>query len=253
MDINDAEHSDEGQGANGFEIPDDVQQRFETAQFKADVEKLRKDLRDAIGETPIGFELLGLFREFAVALALLAERANPPASFRHPDRHLAFREAWLPTWVTHETLRAWSDYAPKELSQKLSNDWKFRRKFWIKLDNSIRTALRRGNLTASVDATAKKGAALESLQTGGTGYGTSPKVENAPSIQEKPQARRGYRAEVRRWMESEELLTIPDAAKRLGVGPDTLKSIMSNKGKKRYSDDTLSAVLKKIGHREPGA
>jgi|ERR1017187_418447 hypothetical protein len=62
----------------------------------------------------------------------------------------------------------------------------------------------------------------------------------------KPGARRGYRAEVREWMKLKELRTIPAAARRLAVGVDTLKSIMSDKGDKRYSDDTLKAVLEKL-------
>jgi hypothetical protein len=37
----------------------------------------------------------------------------------------------------------------------------------------------------------------------------------------------------------------------LAVGPDTLKSMMSSAGKKRYGDATLREVLKKIGHQEP--
>ena len=58
--------------------------------------------------------------------------------------------------------------------------------------------------------------------------------------------RRGYRAEVKRWMKDEEIKTIPDAAQRLHVGFDTLKSIMSSRGKRRYGNDTLQAVLKTI-------
>lgn len=60
--------------------------------------------------------------------------------------------------------------------------------------------------------------------------------------------RRGYRAEIRAYMEKKEITTIPQAAKALGVGPDTLKSIMSDKGKKRYSNETLEEVLKKVGN-----
>jgi hypothetical protein len=63
--------------------------------------------------------------------------------------------------------------------------------------------------------------------------------------------RRGYRKEVREWMRIKELKTIPDAAKRLGVGVDTLKSIMTDKGDKRYGDDTLKSVLEKIRHSVP--
>ena len=59
--------------------------------------------------------------------------------------------------------------------------------------------------------------------------------------------RRGYRAEVREWMRAQGLRTNPEAASRLGVSVDILKSIMSSKGQKRYSDHTLQTVLKKIG------
>lgn len=62
----------------------------------------------------------------------------------------------------------------------------------------------------------------------------------------EPSRRRGYRAEVRKWMTDKDVKTVPDAASRLGVGHDTLKSIMSDRGEKRYSDITLAAVLKKI-------
>jgi hypothetical protein len=60
-----------------------------------------------------------------------------------------------------------------------------------------------------------------------------------------PNARRGYRKEVRQWMELKTVRTVPEAARRLGVGHDTLKSIMSSKGEKRYSDDTLNDILEK--------
>ena len=63
--------------------------------------------------------------------------------------------------------------------------------------------------------------------------------------------RRGYRAEVRKWMKDNELKSIPEAAERLGVGFDILKSIMSAKGTKRYGDETLRDVLKKIGYTTP--
>ena len=64
-------------------------------------------------------------------------------------------------------------------------------------------------------------------------------------------ARRGYRIEIQKWMKSKGLKTTEEAARSLGVGLFTLKSIMSEKGKKRYGDATLTAVLKKIGHKEP--
>jgi hypothetical protein len=60
-------------------------------------------------------------------------------------------------------------------------------------------------------------------------------------------ARRGYRAEVHKWMETKGLKTVPEAARRLGVSVDTLKSIMSTRGKKRYGDEKLGHVLEQIG------
>jgi hypothetical protein len=58
--------------------------------------------------------------------------------------------------------------------------------------------------------------------------------------------RRGYRAEVKKWMKDKGLRSIPDAAERLCVGLDSLKSIMSSKGEKRYGDELLKTVLEKI-------
>ncbi len=47
-------------------------------------------------------------------------------------------------------------------------------------------------------------------------------------------------------MLSMEIRTVPEAASRLGFGYDILKSIMSDRGKKRYGDDTLNRVLTQI-------
>jgi hypothetical protein len=59
-------------------------------------------------------------------------------------------------------------------------------------------------------------------------------------------ARRGYRREMKEYMKKHELATQQIAAKNLGVGLDTLKTIMSNKGKLRCSEETLDRVLKRI-------
>lgn len=59
--------------------------------------------------------------------------------------------------------------------------------------------------------------------------------------------RKGYRAEVRRWMKSTGMETLSQAAKRLGVGKDTLKTIMSCKGKLRCAESTQTATLTKMG------
>jgi hypothetical protein len=63
--------------------------------------------------------------------------------------------------------------------------------------------------------------------------------------------RRGYRSEIRAYMKSHTLRTKQIAARHFGVGVDTLKSMMSSKGKPRFSEDTLKNVLDKIGHEEP--
>jgi hypothetical protein len=63
-------------------------------------------------------------------------------------------------------------------------------------------------------------------------------------------ARRGYRHEVRAWMKKEGIATVQVAAERLNVGYDILKSIMSDRGNKRYGNDTLAFVLEKIGFKE---
>jgi len=72
---------------------------------------------------------------------------------------------------------------------------------------------------------------------------------NRGGAKKRPSFRLGYRAEVRRWMREREIRTIPEAAHALAVGFDTLKNIMSSRGGQRYSDDTLKAVLEKIGYK----
>ncbi len=61
--------------------------------------------------------------------------------------------------------------------------------------------------------------------------------------------RRGYRAEVKAWMKDRQLTSQKQAAKRLGVSLDILKSIMSDKGRLRCSNETLMDVLGKIGYK----
>lgn len=64
--------------------------------------------------------------------------------------------------------------------------------------------------------------------------------------------RRGYRLEVQAWMKSIGIESQKQAAKRLGVSIDVLKSIMSDKGERRYSKETLATVLGKIGLKPEG-
>ena len=47
-------------------------------------------------------------------------------------------------------------------------------------------------------------------------------------------------------MADEQIETIGDAAKKLGVSETTLKSIMSDVGEVRYGKDTLERVLRMI-------
>ncbi len=220
--------------ANSFQVPGDVQRRFEADEFKTEVGKLQKDLRDGIGEigTPTFYDLAGLFKDFAVGLALLAARVNPPSSFRHPHRHVAFVEVWLPMWVKDESLKTWAASAPPGWSRLLS-DLKNRRTFRVKLDDSIRKSLREAIAGARENANTKLKATV-AQEVGAT----------------TPSGRHGYQFEVRRWMSSRNLQTVEQAAKQLGVGKDTLKSIMSSKGKMRCSRATLVKVLKDIGHED---
>jgi hypothetical protein len=62
--------------------------------------------------------------------------------------------------------------------------------------------------------------------------------------------RRSYRVELKAWMVRTGIANNDEAARRLSVSIDTLKSIMSNKGKPRYGQKTLASVLKKIGHKD---
>jgi hypothetical protein len=59
--------------------------------------------------------------------------------------------------------------------------------------------------------------------------------------------RRGYRKEIRRWMTQERLRTLPEASKELGISLSALKSVNSDRGKRRYSEATLIRILGVIG------
>jgi predicted XRE-type DNA-binding protein len=62
--------------------------------------------------------------------------------------------------------------------------------------------------------------------------------------------RRSIGTKVERWMQRTNVESQKQAARRLGVSIDVLKSIMSDKGRARYSEDTLKQVLNNIGHEE---
>ena len=64
---------------------------------------------------------------------------------------------------------------------------------------------------------------------------------------EVPVSRKGYRAQVRAWMQRKQIRTVALAAKRLGVSESVLKSIMSSKGTPRYGQEKLQQVLAGIG------
>lgn len=72
-----------------------------------------------------------------------------------------------------------------------------------------------------------------------------------PKAGENGTTRQGYRSEIKAYMMANGLSTNRIAAQRLGVSVDTLKSIMSSKGKPRFSERTLDDVLKKIGYKKP--
>lgn len=74
-----------------------------------------------------------------------------------------------------------------------------------------------------------------------------PKTE---PMRTRSDPKRGYRAHVRAWMKDNEITTTAAAAKHLGVSIDTLKSVMSSKGRARYSKDTLADILKKTGFEQ---
>jgi hypothetical protein len=68
----------------------------------------------------------------------------------------------------------------------------------------------------------------------------------------KAERKQGYRSEIREWMDNNNIPTNADAARKLGVGPDTLKNIMSDVTSRRYSLKTLEGVLKKISGQKRG-
>jgi len=87
---------------------------------------------------------------------------------------------------------------------------------------------------------------------GGALPSTLQALENvARMIEDLAKTRRGYKAEIRRWMKDNKVANLEIARRRLGVGLSTLKSIMTDKGEKRYSDETLRNVLRKIGVKTP--
>jgi hypothetical protein len=79
------------------------------------------------------------------------------------------------------------------------------------------------------------------------------KLRNSAKESPANPVRRGYRKEVEAWINrSPEILSQRQAARHLGVSIDVLKSIMSDKGRPRYSQETLELVLKAIGYDANG-
>lgn len=60
----------------------------------------------------------------------------------------------------------------------------------------------------------------------------------------------GYRRHILAWMKRQQVQDRDQAARRLGISMSTLKSIMSDKGRARYGDETLQRVLKTIGYSD---
>jgi hypothetical protein len=78
----------------------------------------------------------------------------------------------------------------------------------------------------------------------------STHTELAGNVEDsEPTLRRAYRPEIKAYMKAHDLGTNGMAARHLGVSLDTLKSIMSRKGKPRFSEETLEEVLKKISFK----
>jgi hypothetical protein len=71
--------------------------------------------------------------------------------------------------------------------------------------------------------------------------GTNPNVATT---------RVGYRTEIRAYMKGHSLKTNQEAARHFHISVATLKSIMSSRGKPRYSQDKLDSILGKIGHKK---
>jgi hypothetical protein len=72
--------------------------------------------------------------------------------------------------------------------------------------------------------------------------------ENAVAVAAEP-PRRGYRLEVRQWMEREGVPTLDLAAKHLHISLSALKSIMSERGKRRYAQAVLTRILENIRYK----
>jgi hypothetical protein len=81
----------------------------------------------------------------------------------------------------------------------------------------------------------------------GEGYRRWAAIQEDATKKTKP-PKRGYRAEIEVWMKrSPETSSQKQAARKLSVSIDVLKSIMSERGRPRYSQETLQRVLKQIG------
>ncbi len=92
---------------------------------------------------------------------------------------------------------------------------------------------------------------LKALRRATTEEGSSQLAKAYVDTAQTGQKRLSYRTNIKHWMKSAGLESVAAAAKRLGVGESTLKSIMTDKGEKRYSEETLNKVLEKI--RKPAS
>lgn len=80
------------------------------------------------------------------------------------------------------------------------------------------------------------GVAGQSLEEG---IGVTRGSTNLAAVAEEQ--RRRYRAEVLEWMAWERLSTVEEASKRLVISLSALKSMMSDRGKRRYSEENADA------------
>lgn len=93
----------------------------------------------------------------------------------------------------------------------------------------------------------------EIVQVVGDAMNGDPTIRTRVEPTEKYHAgvtRKGYRAEIYEWMRRKNLETIEQASRKLNVSDSTLKSIMSSKGKARYSQKTLQAILDVIQEKQ---
>jgi hypothetical protein len=116
------------------------------------------------------------------------------------------------------------------------------------LEHKIRLKQRKAYWTAEAFKVARDSEEPNAPKAAQSGGAAKAATQSEARMQQNE--RKGYKLEVREWMQRQGLTTLEQASKKLAVGLSTLKSIMSDKGSPRYSTRTLEMVLSKIGHRQ---